>query len=106
MSKGMNIEEAIKYLNIYKNILKNNNTQTAQAIETVLNLTQEQQAEMEKKDKIIDEMAKSISKDNELNFEVCENVYKYNIECIEKDKTKEMCKDCIKQYFERKVEEC
>lgn len=35
MSKEINIEEAIRYLNIYKNILKNNNTQTAQAIETV-----------------------------------------------------------------------
>lgn len=34
------------------------------AIETVLNLTQEQEAELKKKDKIIDELAKAFKQDD------------------------------------------
>lgn len=69
---------------------------SASDIKTVLNLIQEQQAEIEKKDKMIDEMIDYI--DNECGcikgFKNCENIEDPH------------CKDCIKQYFERKVEEC
>lgn len=60
-------------------------------IDTILNLLQIQQEEMEKKDKIIDEMTDYIDFDKiELN---CSSL------CV-----KEECqKECIKQYFERKI---
>lgn len=51
------------------------------AIETVLNLIQEQEKEIEKKDKIIDELAKAFKQDDVRSVED------------------------IKQYFERKVED-
>lgn len=57
------------------------------AIETVLNMLKEQDKEIEKKDKIIDLMAKRIG------FNDVGELYYYDIEEI-------------KQYFERKVEEC
>ena len=57
------------------------------AIETVLNLIQEQKEEIEKKDKIIDLMA--------------EDIYRYQIECDRYFKDKEE----VKQYFEYKVKE-
>ena len=50
------------------------------AIETVLNLIQEQEEELKKKDKIIDEIAKAFKQDD--------------VRSVEE----------IKQYFERKVE--
>ena len=50
------------------------------AIETVLNLIQEQEAELKKKDKIIDELAKAFKQDD--------------VRSVEE----------IKEYFERKVE--
>ena len=50
------------------------------AIETVLNLIQEQEAELKKKDKIIDELAKAFKQDD--------------VRSVQE----------IKQYFERKVE--
>ena len=60
----MNEEEAKETLktmkeNIDKKYLK---TRNSSAIETVLNLIQTQQAEIEKKDKIIDEMSENIEK--------------------------------------------
>ena len=79
----MNEEEARETLktmkeNIDKKYLKSRNSV---AIETVLNLIQTQQEEIEKKDKIINEMAKAFKQDD--------------IRKIEE----------IKQYFENKVKE-
>lgn len=73
------------------------------AIETILSLIKEQQEEIEKKDKQIDLMAEMIDELSEYytryhgkNNEFCKEI------CIEKDID---CRDCIKQYFERKAED-
>lgn len=100
----MNEEEAkkiVKGLEIYydndlldeeeieENELVNN------AIETVLNL-------LEKKDKQIDLMAEYISK-IDIEEDICIK-NKTNPDWCNEDYTN--CKDCIKQYFERKVKKC
>ena len=86
----MNEEEAKETLktmkeNIDKKYLK---TRNSVAIEIVLNL-------LEKKDRIINEMIDFI---DEIDGCLCFDLETRN--CIDKN-----CKDCIKQYFERKVEE-
>lgn len=88
----MNEEEAIEQLKIIKTNIdkKYINTRNSKSIETVLNLIEKQQAEIEeyrkielKKDKIIDLMGEKI-------FE--EGVIWEN-------------KEDVKQYFERKIEQ-
>lgn len=79
-------KEAIKICTHYKNILyacncEEGTERTGKAIETVLNLIQEQEVELHKKDKIIDELAKAFKQDD--------------VRSVEE----------IKQYFERKVED-
>ena len=64
-----------------------------EAIETVLNL-------LEKKDKMIDEMAIAIGNEPLPTEEYC--IFR-NFDCPEVGGNRD-CKDCIKQYFERKVE--
>lgn len=92
----MNEEEAIEYIEQFIGIKKEykckpikvktlNNTRVA--IEAVLNL-------LEKKDKIIDEMAKKLSK-----FDYSQYCEVTNCDYPPCNKEK-----CIKQYFERKVE--
>lgn len=68
-----------------------------EAKEVILNLI----AELEKKDKIIDEMAGELSTQFS-NYEPCYLNEEVNREQCEKYKK---CKECIKQYFERKMEE-
>ena len=72
-----------------------------QAIETGLNIIKIKDKEIEKKDKIIDLMAEYIS-----NLDIDEDICMKNIAntelCNEKYSN---CKECIKQYFEKKVEE-
>ena len=64
----------------------------------------EQQKEIEKKDKIIDEMAKSIVHNNDIDYEICENVHEQEIECEGYSReTNQRCEKCVKQYFENKV---
>ena len=72
-------------------------------LDTALSLIKEQQEEIEKKDKQIDLMAEMIDELSEYytryhgkNNEFCKEI------CIEKDID---CRDCIKQYFERKAED-
>lgn len=61
-------------------------------------LIQKQQAELEKKDKTIDVMAEElVSQFN--HYEPCW-IY-YDIDCNKYEK----CKDCVKKYIEKKVEE-
>ena len=70
-------------------------------LETVLNLIQTQQAKIEKKDKIIDEMAKYLAS---IDFdEHCVEVPGICIGCPKEDDL-DGYMQCIKQYFERKVE--
>ena len=73
-------KEAIEYLEESVLIYKNTLPKISKAIKTVLNLIQEQEAELKKKDKIIDEIAKAFKQDD--------------VRSVQE----------IKQYFERKVE--
>lgn len=90
-------EEAIKILsdsNILFNIQRDTALSIRVAIETVLNM-------LKKKDNQIDLMADFIRKnitENKLINEICIKGKCQNEECHEDD-----WKDCIKQYFERKV---
>lgn len=73
------------------------------AIEMVLSMLQEQQEKMDKKDKQIDLMAKFIENnmsEKKIINEICIKSKCNNEECHEDD-----LKDCIKQYFERRVED-
>ena len=97
-------KEAIEFLkkriNEWKKYTKRENETTYDDV--VLNLIEKQQKEIEKKDKIIDLMAKYI--EDELTVdEFCskENCYADNYE----DGHCQKCLNCMKQYFERKVEE-
>lgn len=67
--------------------------------ETILNLIENQKAELEKKDKIIDEMAETLRYYNGMKQEQC---FCIDI-CGEKECDMKNCKDIIKQYFEKKV---
>ncbi len=65
-------------------------------IATILNLIQKQQEEIEKKDKIIDKMAETMSRAGVgRRAFACD----FGKECNENG-----CRVCIKQYFEKKVE--
>lgn len=73
-----------------------------EAIEIVLSLIKEQEIEIEKKDKQIDLMAESIELQQYANIDTS------NLDLVcEKLKCNKKCelvkKDCIKQYFEDKV---
>jgi hypothetical protein len=73
-------------------------------IETVLSMLQEQQEENKKKDKIINEMARFIT-----NKDIDEDICRYQVVEHYKNEeygvTTDVCINCIKQYFERKVKE-
>lgn len=71
-----------------------------QAIETVLNLIQKQKEEIEKKDKQIDLMAIAIGNEPVPTEEYC--IFR-NFNCPVVGGNRD-CKECIKQYYERKVE--
>ena len=90
----MNEKEAIERVEKYIKSF-NGNALDCVAIGTVLTL-------LEKKDKQIDEMAKEINKITSEKYKIkhiCEKGKCVYEECHEDD-----CNDCIKQYFERKVE--
>ena len=91
--------EAIKICEHYKNILyacnyEEGEERTGKAIDTVLSLIKEQE-------KQINLMAEYISK-QDVEEDVCMK-NKTNPDWCNEDYTN--CKNCIKQYFERKVEE-
>ena len=69
------------------------------AIETVLSMLKEKDKEIEKKDKIIDLMADYIAT-LDIEEDICANVENDNCDKMNFGE----CEDCIKQYFERKVE--
>lgn len=71
-----------------------------EAMWKIVNLIPTQQEEIEKKDKIIDEMVKYIS-DLDIDEDICmKNVVNTEI-CNEEYSN---CKECIKEYFINKVE--
>lgn len=104
-------EEAIERLSSFKTIeILYSNTfamhieqlKTLQGdIETVLSMLQEQQEENKKKDKIIDLIINEFYK----RVKISENCYIQKSKGINDCLKYKNCKDCIKQYFERKVEE-
>ena len=106
-------EEAIERLNRFKTIeILYGNTfamhieqlKTVQGdIETVLSMLQEQQEENKKKDKIIDLIINEFYKRVKINENCYIQIQKSKgIEDCLKYKN---CKECLKQYFERKVKE-
>lgn len=73
-------------------------------LETVLNMIKEKNAEIEKKDKIIDLMAEHICNSAIVDDTIC--AIKCDCETdIREDCTDEKMLNCTKQYFERKVED-
>lgn len=70
------------------------------AIDIVLSLIREQQEEIERKNKIIEESIKYIDSNNYVDSEECQFQQDFNIKCIGNID----CKDCIKQYFAGLVE--
>lgn len=70
-------------------------------IETVLNMLKEKDAEIEKKDKMIDLMAEYIS-DLDIDEDICKKQSDNNCDDINREVE---CKECIKQYFEKQVKE-
>ena len=79
--------ELIKYIKEHNSLIGFKNTERRDLAETVLNLIEKQQAEIEKKDKIIDYMAEEIASYN-------------HYEALGKLEDK----DCVKQYFNQKIE--
>ena len=73
-------------------------------LEIALNLIQEQQVRNEKKDKIIEEMARFMT-----NKDIDEDICRYQVveHCKDEEHgvTTNVCINCIKQYFERKRNE-
>lgn len=72
------------------------------AMETVLNMLKGKDKEIDKKNEIIDELVKYIDSNNYVDNEECQFQWDFK---IEKCAGNGDCKDCIKQYFERKNEE-
>lgn len=79
---------------LYKNRVKQFNT--------VLNLIQKQQAELEKKDKIIDLMERFIA-DLDIDKDICKHQVAEFCEGTD-GVSLDICVKCINQYFEKKVE--
>lgn len=98
-----------------------NNQELANDLETVLSMLQEQQEKivkyekiykeydcyrwvkkLDKKDKIIDLMADFIFQNIDVEEDICNSAY---IKCKQETGQDITCINCIKQYFERKVEE-
>ena len=96
----MNEEEkkAIERLEEQLNFWKKQNIKNSDC-EIILNLITKLQKENEEKDKQIDLMANSI-----LAREIGKNSCQFNKTCTKFEKGRNIhCKDCIKQYFENKV---
>lgn len=72
------------------------------SIQILLNLLEKKQREIEKKNKIIDLIAKMINT-HDIYDDICGQFGK-NKDCSDFT-NEELCIDCIKQYFYRKVEE-
>ncbi len=72
-------------------------------LKTILNLIQKQQAELEKKDKIIDLMERFIA-DLDIDKDICKHQVAEFCEGTD-GVSLDICVKCINQYFEKKVEE-
>lgn len=101
-------KEAIEYLEESVLIYKNTLPKISKAIETVLNLIQEKDKEIEKKDnaikKIINRLNNDIIRISKSKTEKYSDDYRRCRLKAYKTKTKEIKEYIEKQYFERKVE--
>lgn len=96
----MSEQEAVEILNTFRPRQRTKNynklsLEDVKATEIVLN-------ELEKKDKIIGAMTEYIEEINYIDIDnnECEFETRHQIECPDTS-----CKDCIKQYFERRAED-
>ena len=106
-------DKAIKFLELHTNFMgkvdkgrciripEENFTKTKQSLKTVLNMLKEKDAEIEKKDKMIDLMAEYIS-NLDIDEDICKKQSDNNCDDINREVE---CKECIKQYFERKAKD-
>jgi len=95
------LEETIKYLKAMRVIDfdKLGFVYAKETIDEVLNLIKEQQEENTQKDKLIDLMLEEYEYNERINIKYfCDEEIRKNT-CIQD------CKLCIKQYFEKKVED-
>ena len=100
--KELEIEKYKKLLadNLAKNL--NDSIKAKEKADTDLDdLNKGWQVELEKKDKMIDLMAEYIS-DLDIDEDICKKQSDNNCDDINREVE---CKECIKQYFERKVED-
>lgn len=79
------------------------NCKQTNALEHLIQAYKEQQAELEKKDKIIDELEYIFYNYQLCEYEITDCTYR-KCEYIADDE-KPPCRECIKQYFERIVED-
>lgn len=75
---------------------RNLDKEAQQYFETTVRQSEQFEKELEKKDKIINEMALYFN----TGLSMCEDCEK----CFESEDIYKFCKDCIKQYLEKKVE--
>lgn len=105
-------EEAIKFLELHTNFMgkldkgrciripEENFTKTKQSIEIVLNMIKEKDAEIEKKDKIIDLMSEDWYKEEGYK----NRLYEGESEITRYEIKKEILVEQYKKHYERKVE--
>lgn len=93
----LKIEKGVCDLDISNNKAYENTIKFSRAVETVLNLIQTQQEDIEKKDKIIDKMAYEINDYQLQDYLVCGTIQ-------DSENCDKKCKECIKKYFEESVE--
>ena len=106
------IEKAKEFMNNIKQTIQENNMlfgeenitikagkETAQNIEILLQYIDQLEQENKKLNKMIDEMTKVIIASSICDYFIKDNCKHYAGE------NKKLCDECIKQYFEKKVEE-
>lgn len=98
----MTKEQAIKELERFNREGRIFATSVHEAIDIAIKTIKENSAEIKQKDRQIDLMAEYIDSNNYVDNEECQFQWDFNIKkCIENGD----CKDCIKQFFERKSKE-
>lgn len=81
--------------------LKRLDKEAQQYFETIIRQAQEFDSQLQKKDKIIRLMAEFIFQNVYVEEDICDRAY---VECTQETAQDITCINCIKQYFERKVE--
>lgn len=82
--------------------LKRLDKEAQQYFETTIKQSKEFDSQLQKKYKIIDSMAEFIFQNVDVEEDICNSAY---VECTQETAQDITCINCIKQYFERKVED-